>query len=161
MFREAQASPGLQREPGAALPGAWVERAVVQAGAGRAGEASLPSCASRAKSPAGPRLAERELCAQRPLVPRSCHCGSARALARSDHKEVITKTPGTAARLHLQSPGVLVPWTPGRRPRAGWLQVFISLAKLCLKRGARPWPRGARCAYSKRAARVLPRSLGP
>ena len=114
-FREAQASPcGLQREArGRAPPGAWVEGAVVQAD-GRAGEASLPSLASR--RPPSPRRSpargESKLCARRPLVPQSCHCGSARAPSPLASPRVIAKTPGTAARLHLQSPGSWVPLDP-------------------------------------------------
>lgn len=93
-------------------------------------------------------------------MPRSCPAGVPEPPDPLGSPRVIAKTPGTAARLHLPVPGSWVPLDPRTEPR-GWRSgsFFISLAKLCLKRGARPWPPGALCACSSVQPGSLPRAL--
>lgn len=129
---------------------------MVQAG-GRAGEeASLPSLTSR-RPPSPhrcPARGESKLCARRPLVPRSCHCGSARAPSPPGPPRVIAKTPGTAARLHLQSPVSWVPLDPRTQTWGGVaLRVFYFFSKTVPKTG--------RSALAPRAAPAVACSRGP
>lgn len=101
--------PGAARYRGRGWRGRWFRRT-----GGQVKPRFRPSPPSR--RPLSPRRSpargESELCARRPLVPRSCHCGSVRAPSPLGSPRVIAKTPGTAARLHLQSPGSWVPLDP-------------------------------------------------
>ena len=132
--------PGAARYRGRGWRGRWFRQT-----GGQVKPRFRPSPPGGPQVPAGPRLAAKASCARGALwCPRAVTAGVPEPPARSHHREWLRRplAPPRASTSSPRGPGS--PWTPGRRPR-GWRSgSFISLAKLCLKRGARPWPWGQR-----------------